>query len=76
MEPPRLLTLVQLLESDGELRQRVQDSLGQMLAELDCLSLFAEAGLPSVHPFTTEIVQRWRPSSSLQPARTPMRASC
>jgi len=29
-----------------------------MLAELDCLSLFAEAGLPSVHPFTTEIVQR------------------
>ncbi len=29
-----------------------------MLAELDCLSLFAEAGLPSVHPFTTEVVQR------------------
>ena len=58
MEPPRLLALVQLLESDGDLRQRVQESLGQLLSELDCLSLFAEAGLPSVHPFLTEIVQR------------------
>jgi site-specific recombinase len=29
-----------------------------MLAELDCLPLFAEAGLPSVHPFTTEVMQR------------------
>lgn len=58
MKPARLLILIQLLESDGELRQRVQQSLGQLLSELDCLSLFAEAGIPSVHPFTTEIVQR------------------
>ncbi len=29
-----------------------------MLAEMDFLSLFAETGLPSVHSFTTEIVQR------------------
>ncbi len=58
MEPPRLLVLVESLESDGDLRRRVQQSFGQMLAELDALSLFAEAGLPSVHPFTTEIVQR------------------
>jgi len=58
MAPPRLLALVQLLESDSELRRRVQQSLGQLLSELDCLSLFAEAGIPSVHPFTTEIVQR------------------
>jgi len=58
MEPPRLLVVVQLLESDSDLRQQVQESLGQLLAELDCLSLFAEAGLPSVHPFITEIVQR------------------
>ena len=58
MEQPRLLTLVELLEGDSELRQRVQHSLGQMLAELDFLSLFAETGLPSVHSFTTEIVQR------------------
>ncbi len=58
MEPPRLLAAVQLLESDTELRQRVQLSLRQLVAELDCLPLFAEAGLPSVHAFTTEIVQR------------------
>jgi site-specific recombinase len=57
-EPPRLLVLVQFLESNAELRGRVQQSFGLMLAELDCLSLFAEAGLPSIHPFTTEVVQR------------------
>ncbi len=57
-EQPRLLTLVELLEGDAELRQRVQQSLGAMLADLDSLSLFAETGLPSVHSFTTEIVQR------------------
>ena len=57
-ESPRLLTLVQLLEDDSGLRQRVQRSLGAMLAELDSLALFAEAGLPSVHSFTTEIIQR------------------
>ena len=57
-EPHRLLTLVQLLEDDGALRERVQQSLGAMLAELDSLALFAEAGLPSVHSFTTEIIQR------------------
>jgi len=58
LEPPRIVVLVQYLERDTEVRHRVQQSFGQMLAELDCLSLFAEAGLPSVHPFTTEIVQR------------------
>ena len=58
MEPPRLLVLLQYLERDTEVRRRVQQSFGQMLAELDCLSLFAEAGLPSVHAFTTEVVQR------------------
>ena len=57
-EAPRLLVLVQYLESDVEVRRRVQQSFGQMLAELDCLSLFAEAGLPSIHPFTTEVMQR------------------
>ena len=53
-----LLTLVQLLEGDSELRHRVQASLGAMLAELDFLALFAETGLPSVHSLTTEIIQR------------------
>jgi site-specific recombinase len=57
-EPPRLFVLVQFLESNAELRGRVQQSFGQMLAELDCLSLFAEAGLPSIQPFITEVVKR------------------
>jgi len=57
-EAPRLLILVQGLEADAELRQRVQRSFGGLLAELNSLSLFAEAGLPSVHPFTTEIIVR------------------
>ena len=55
---PRLRSLVQLLESEGELRAQVQLSLGKLLAEIDSLALFAEAGLPSVHSFATEVVQR------------------
>jgi len=55
---PRLLGLVQLLETDGELRAQVRLSLGNLLAEIDSLALFAEAGLPSVHSFATEVVQR------------------
>ena len=58
LQSARLLTFLQLLEADAELRQRFQQSVGLLLDELDCMSLFAEAGLPSVHPFTTEIVQR------------------
>jgi site-specific recombinase len=53
-----LIQLLDVLESDAELHSRVQQSLGKLLEELDCLHLFAEAGLPSVHPFTTEIVRR------------------
>jgi len=58
VESSRLLTLVQVLEDDSGLRERVQQSLGAMLAELHSLALFAETGLPSVHSFTTEIIQR------------------
>src|SRR5208337_5097760 len=57
-ELSRLLALVQALEADAELRQKVQHSLRELLGELDCLALFAEAGLPSTDPFTTEILQR------------------
>jgi len=55
---PRLLSLVRLLESNNELRAQVQLSLGKLLAEIDSLALFAEAGLPSVHSFATEVMQR------------------
>jgi len=54
----RLALLLDVLESDAALRSAVQQSLGKLLAEIDSLSLFAEIGLPSVHPFTTEIVRR------------------
>lgn len=54
----RLLSLLELLENDSELRHQLQTSLGQALRELDCLALFAEAGLPSVHSFAAEVVQR------------------
>ena len=57
-EPSRLIAVVRALEADAELRQKIQHSLHELLGELNCLSLFAEAGIPSVHPFTTEIVQR------------------
>ncbi len=57
-ELTRLVQVLDILESDAELRAGVQASLGKLLAEIDSLALFAEAGLPSVHPFTTEIVRR------------------
>ena len=53
-----LLRLVHLLEDDSGLREQVQLSLAKTLRELDSLALFAEAGLPSVHSFPTEVAQR------------------
>jgi site-specific recombinase len=57
-ELTRLVQLLDILESDAELRTGAQQSLRNLLAEIDSLALFAEVGLPSVHPFTTEIVRR------------------
>lgn len=57
-ELTRLVQALDVLENDAELRADVQESLGKLLAEIDSLALFAEVGLPSVHPFTTEIVRR------------------
>jgi site-specific recombinase len=57
-ELTRLVQILDILEADLELCAPVQQSLGKLLAELDSLTLFAEAGLPSVHPFTTEIIRR------------------
>ena len=54
----RLAVLLDVLEGDAVLRGALQQPLGKLLAEIDSLSLFAEVGLPSVHPFTTEIVRR------------------
>jgi site-specific recombinase len=57
-ERNRLITFLAALELEAGLRSAVQQSLGKLLAEIDSLSLFAEIGLPSVHPFTTEIIRR------------------
>ena len=57
-ELTRLVQVLDILKSDAELRAGVQQSLGKLLSEIDSLALFAEVGLPSVHPFTTEIVRR------------------
>jgi len=57
-ELTRLVQVLDVLESEAELRVGVQQSLRELLAEIDSLALFAEAGLPSVHPFTTEIIRR------------------
>jgi site-specific recombinase len=55
---PGLAMLVETLESHSELRTRVQQSFAVMLSEVQSLSLLAEAGLPSVHTFRTEIARR------------------
>ncbi len=57
-ELARLTLLLDVVDSNTALRAAVQQSLGKLLAEIDSLALFAEIGLPSVHPFTTEIVRR------------------
>jgi site-specific recombinase len=54
----QLALLLDVIESDAALQAAVRQSLGKLLAEIDSLALFAEIGLPSVHPFTTEIVRR------------------
>jgi site-specific recombinase len=54
----RLAALVEYLESDAPVRLKFQSSFGSLLAELHCISLFAEAGIPSDHTFRSEIMQR------------------
>ena len=55
---PGLTLLTEALESQPELRRAVQESLATMVSEVQSLSLFAEAGLPSVHSFPSEIARR------------------
>jgi site-specific recombinase len=54
---PGLLLLAEALNAHPELRARVQDAFAAMLSEVQSLSLLAEAGLPSVHTFSSEIVR-------------------
>ena len=50
--------LVSYLETNLEVRSRFQSSAAILLSELNSLSLFAEAGIPSDHSFLSEITQR------------------
>jgi len=47
--------LIAYLESNREIRSRVQSVFAELLSEMNCVSLFAEAGIPSDHSFTSEI---------------------
>src|SRR5271165_6541011 len=50
--------LVAYLEGDAEVRTRFQQAFADLLQDMDCVSLFAEAGIPSDHSFASEIGQR------------------
>ncbi len=51
----RLETLIAYLEADGPARLRFQTSFGALLQEIDSVSLFSEAGIPSDHSLPSEI---------------------
>ena len=50
--------LVEFLESYPEERTRFQDSFADLLGKMNCVGLFAEAGIPSDHSFASEIGHR------------------
>src|ERR1019366_9590651 len=50
--------LVELLEVNLEERTRFQAAFADLLWRMNCVSLFAEAGIPSDHSFVSEIGHR------------------
>ena len=50
--------LVEYLEANADQRARFQVAFANLLSELNCVSLFAEAGIPSDHSFVSEIGYR------------------
>lgn len=50
--------VVEYLENNSEARVRFQAAFGELLSELNCISLFAEAGIPSDHSLVSEIGHR------------------
>ncbi len=49
---------VEYLEANSEVRFRFQVASSDLLAQMNCVSLFAEAGIPSDHSFVSEIAHR------------------
>jgi site-specific recombinase len=54
----QLLRWVRLLEQDEELRERFQATWGNMLSEMDAVSLLAETGLPGQQGLLGEVIRR------------------
>ena len=50
--------LVEYLEPNSDLRARFQVAFADLLSQMNCVSLFAEAGIPSDHSFISEIGYR------------------
>jgi site-specific recombinase len=50
--------LIEYLESNPDVRSRVQSVFAELLSEMNCVSLFAEAGIPSDNSFASEIPLR------------------
>jgi site-specific recombinase len=50
--------LIEYLESSPDIRSRVQSVFAELLSEMNCVSLFAEAGIPSDNSFASEIPLR------------------
>jgi len=50
--------LVEYLENNAEERIRFQATFADLLSQMNCVSLFAEAGIPSDHSFVSEIGHR------------------
>ena len=49
---------VEYLEANTEEKKQFQAAFADLLLQVDCISLFAEAGIPSDHSFVTEIGHR------------------
>src|SRR5512140_2513084 len=58
LQVKRLESLVALLRTDAQLRQRLSDTLGSVLRDTSAVHLFSEAGLPSDRGFTSETIDR------------------
>jgi site-specific recombinase len=57
---------IEYLEANTDQRTRFQAAFAELLSQLNCVSLFAEAGIPSDHSFLSEI--GYRVSARLLPS--------
>lgn len=58
VDPSGLAGFVEYLDNHFEQRARFQTAFAGLLSEMNCIPLFAEAGIPSDHSFVSEIGHR------------------